>query len=568
MEKRSASLVGTTRLGEAAIFRRAASILLAVCFLAGAAGLLHAEIKDYVFIVKPVYHEKTRALFLDLAKYFADNANANAEAYFRAMAGEYAHGTGWVYVDKDGQNYLITNRHVVIGAEKVNIYQEALDGTQKAFLDCPILYVDTQMDLAVCQFPGAQKVYRTGFRLDPRLEKDLTEVVAAGFPGFGGKPLWQVSVGTITNSQARIDPAYPYLIQHSAPIDPGNSGGPLLVKDAASPIGYSVAGVNTLKALKRESTNFAIPAANVAEVLERARRAKALAASPNGLRGELVKSCTILAGELNSDNPVEQDVNQHISYAIVGEKGWQAYTAVLDSEADKKKFLDWFMDDPVEAMRTSVYWLFSAEVDHKAGTVVQFQGINPADEDKMSGQGGIRTTFLIGGTPKEIAWSMEYGQWRISDLSLPVPQKAAAAPAGAPAAGTASADSGQGTAPPSGAASTSFPVHSLLGGVGIASTAYFGIEYTGMIFPGRIGLSAAVGYAVDGSVFVIGGPALAAWLDVLFPLRIGVALTPYGTSIVVSPGVLLKLDVLAFALDIGYVFPATALFGVGLGVNF
>lgn len=38
---------------------------------------------------------------------------------------------------------------------------------------------------------------------------------------------------------------------------------------------------------------------------------------------------------------------------------------------------------------------------------------------------------------------------------------------------------------------------------------------------------------------VLGGPALAAWLDVL-----------------------------AFALDVGYVFPDSGLFGVGIGVNF
>ena len=168
----------------------------------------------------------------------------------------------------------------------------------------------------------AQRVFKTGFKLDLRQQKDLTEVVAAGFPGFGGKPLWQVSLGTITNSQARIDPAYSYLIQHSAPIDPGNSGGPLLVRDPSAPQGFAVAGVNTLKALKRESTSFAIPARNVAEVLDRARKAKKLAASPKALRSELIRSCNVLAGELNSDNPVDQDVNQHISYAIVGEKGW------------------------------------------------------------------------------------------------------------------------------------------------------------------------------------------------------------------------------------------------------
>jgi serine protease Do len=514
---------------------------------------LHAELKDYIFIVKPVYHQKTRSLFLDLAKYFGDKGDTGAQAYFTGMAGEYAHGTGWVVVDSDGQNYLITNRHVVIGAEKVNAYLESVDGDQKIFADCPILYVDNQMDLAVIQFPGAQKVFKAGFRLDARPAKDLTEVVAAGFPGFGGKPLWQVSIGNITNSHARIDPSYSYLIQHSAPIDPGNSGGPLLVKDPSAPIGYSVVGVNTLKALKRESTNFAIPARHVSEVLERARRAKKLAANPAGLRGELLKSAAVLTGELNSDNPVDQDVNKYISYAIVGEKGWQAYQAVLSSVQDQKKFTDWFLDDPVEAMRTSIYWFFSAEVDHEAGSVVEFKGINPADESAIGRGEGIRTAFVIGGKQKEIAWSLEYGQWKISDMTLSLP--AAAAPAATPAEN-----------PP--AAGVVYGMHSVLFSIGMPGP-YIGIAYTGMIFSSTVvGLSAALGYAFDGSLFVVGGPAVMLVRGIALPLRVGVSFTPLGPTFVINPGVVFKFPGFAIGVDFGYVFPDQVVIGAGFGFDF
>jgi S1-C subfamily serine protease len=521
---------------------------------------VHAELKDYIFIIKPVYHQKTRSLFLDLAKYFGDKGNAGAQGYFTGMAGEYAHGTGWVVVDADGQNYLVTNRHVVIGAEKVNAYLESVEGDQKVFSDCPILYVDTQMDLAVIQFPGAQKLFKGGFRLDSRPAKDLTEVVAAGFPGFGGKPLWQVSIGNITNSQARIDPSYSYLIQHSAPIDPGNSGGPLLVKDPAAPIGYSVVGVNTLKALKRESTNFAIPTRHISEVLEKARRAKKLAANPAGLRGELLKSAAILTGELNSDNPVDQDVNKYISDAIVGEKGWQAYQAVLDSAKDQKKFTEWFLEDPVEAMRTSIYWFFAAEADHQAGSVVEFKGINPADETAIGSRGGIRTTFVIGGKQKEIAWSMEYGQWKISDmtLSLPAAPAAVTAPAAAPAAAAAN---------PRPAGPTIYGMHSLLFGMGIPGP-YLGIAYTGMIFSSRVvGLSAAMGYTFDGSVFIVGGPAIMAMRGLAIPLRVGVSFTPLGPTFVINPGVLFKFPGLAIGLDFGYAFPGQVIIGAGFGFD-
>jgi serine protease Do len=406
---------------QGAVMKKSAlRIAAAFAFFLFGSSVLSAELKDYVLLVKPMFHQKTRALFLDLAKYFADKGSPELQQYFTSMAGEHAFGTGWVVVDADGQNYIITNRHVVIGAEKVNVYLENAEGAQKAFLDCPILYVDAQMDLAVAQFPGGQKLFKNGFKLDTKLEEDLTEVVAAGFPGFGGEPLWQISKGNITNSQAHIDPAYAYLIQHSAPIDPGNSGGPLLVKDPTTPLGYAVAGVNTLKALKRESTNFAIPARHVAEVLEKAKKARKTVASPAALRSELAKACTVLAGELASDTTVDQNVNRYISYAIVGEKGWQAYQAVLGAAEDQKKFVDWFFDDPVEAMRTSIYWFFRAEASNKKGAV-QFTGINPADADAIGRKDQIRTTFTIGDAQKEIAWTWEYGIWRISDMSLDFP---------------------------------------------------------------------------------------------------------------------------------------------------
>jgi serine protease Do len=522
-----------------------------------------AELKDYVFIVKPVYHQKTRTLFLDLAKYFGNQGDTGAQAYFTGMAGEYAHGTGWVVVDYEGQNWVITNRHVVIGAEKVNVYQESEEGDQRIFSDCPIVYVDTQMDLAVIQFPSARKVFKSGFRLDTRSPKDLTDVVAAGFPGFGGTPLWQVSPGAITNSHAKIDPAYAYLIQHSAPIDPGNSGGPLLVKDPTAPLGYSVVGVNTMKALKRESTNFAIPTKHVAEVLERARQAKKLGADPAALRAELVKNAAILTGELNSDTPVDQDVNKYISYAIVGEKGWQAYQAVLRSVEDQKKFTTWFLDDPVEAMRTSIYWFFSAEVDHGAGTKVEFSGINPADEAAIGTRGGIRTTFLIGGAPREISWSLEYGHWRISDMTLRLPEPAKPA-AAAPAAAAATA----GAQAPQPAARVFYGAHSVMLSFGMPGP-FIGVEYTGILWPEvGLGLSAGFGYGFDGSVFLIAGPALRVVRGLNVPLRVGLALTPLGTTFVINPGVIFKFDGFAFGLNLGYVFPDSVIIGLGVGIAF
>lgn len=538
---------------------------------------LHADLKDYVLLVKPMFHPKTRALFLDLAKYFDSQGKQELQRYFTTMAGEHASGTGWVVVDADGQNYIITNRHVVIGAQTVNVYLENAEGDRKAYTDCPILYVDGQMDLAVAQFPGAQKLFKTGFKLDLKQEKDLTEVVAAGFPGFGGEPLWQISKGDITNSHARIDPAYSYLIQHSAPIDHGNSGGPLLVKDPSTPLGYAVAGVNTMKALQREATNFAIPAKHVAEVLEKAKKARKLAGNPAALRTELVKAATILTGELNSETPVDQTVSQYISYAMVGEKGWEAYKGTLQVADDKEKFAKWFLDDPVEAMRTSIYWCFRTEVEKSKGAV-EFSGVNPSDVNAVGTRDGVRTSFSIGGQAKEIAWTWEYGQWRISNMAVEIPQPPATAQTQSQAAESEESSSEDEEESQTSSEKTTIPKNSVVADVGIVGSAlYYGLAYTGMLFPAmswgktpvQIGISAVVGGVDDGSFFFLAGPAFAIYYgDLVFPLRLGIASTPYGTAFVGNLGALFKFDVLALCVDFGYSSFGSILVGMGLGINF
>jgi len=74
-------------------------------------------------------------------------------------------------------------------------------------------------------------------------------------------PLWQFSTGNVSNAVARFprsldDPTMmgPF-IQHTAPIDPGNSGGPLLVAQADVPSGFAVAGINTLTGTWRQAAN-------------------------------------------------------------------------------------------------------------------------------------------------------------------------------------------------------------------------------------------------------------------------------------------------------------------------
>lgn len=104
---------------------------------------------------------------------------------------------------------------------------------------------------------------------------DGDDVLTAGFPGLAGEPSWQLGTGSVTNASARIkdliDPAVSLLIQHSAPVDAGNSGGPLLRRKSG---GYEVVGINTWKVNLRQSTNLSLPASTAQKFIQQSLAGK------------------------------------------------------------------------------------------------------------------------------------------------------------------------------------------------------------------------------------------------------------------------------------------------------
>ena len=89
------------------------------------------------------------------------------------------------------------------------------------------------------------------------IEEDLS-IAAAGFPELANKPSWQLTRGSISNARVDVDSheRASRIIQHTASIDPGSSGGPLLLKNAEGK--YEILGINTWKAFYREGVGLAI----------------------------------------------------------------------------------------------------------------------------------------------------------------------------------------------------------------------------------------------------------------------------------------------------------------------
>ena len=145
-------------------------------------------------------------------------------------------GSG-VIVDSAG--YIITNAHVVLGAQHIDVSVMARSATglldDHKHFDAKVLGVDRETDLALLKI-DAQNLPTLPF-LDSDKLRQGQMVVALGSPlGLENS----LTVGYISAPVRHLGPEHPMgYIQTDAAINPGNSGGPLL--DTAG----RIAGINT-----------------------------------------------------------------------------------------------------------------------------------------------------------------------------------------------------------------------------------------------------------------------------------------------------------------------------------
>jgi serine protease Do len=172
-------------------------------------------------------------------------------------------GSGFVW---DKQGHIVTNNHVVEGADKISV--QFSDGT---IAQAELVGTDTDSDLAVI------KVDVPAERLYPVTIADSTQVhvgqlaVAIGNP-FGLENT--MTVGFVSaigrslpvDSESTTGTSYtiPDIIQTDAPINPGNSGG-VLLNEAGEVIGVPSALISPVQA--SVGIGFAIPSATVEKVV-------------------------------------------------------------------------------------------------------------------------------------------------------------------------------------------------------------------------------------------------------------------------------------------------------------
>ena len=195
-----------------------------------------------------------------------------AEATASVLAKQQGGGSG-VIVDPSG--YVITNAHVVEGAERVQVllaYRVDGQGPGRSILrpraklrDAEIVGVDPDTDLAVLKVDSDEEM--------PYLEFGDSEQLRQGQLVFAfGSPLGlenSFTMGVVSSVARQLEPESAMIyIQTDTAINPGNSGGPLL--DAQG----RVVGINTLifsQSGGNEGIGFATPTNIVRTVYEQIR---------------------------------------------------------------------------------------------------------------------------------------------------------------------------------------------------------------------------------------------------------------------------------------------------------
>jgi serine protease Do len=186
------------------------------------------------------------------------NIQQTRDIFGQVESGEAGTGSGIVFRKTGDKAYIVTNNHVIDGAQKVQV---ALANGQKN-IDAKVVGTDPWSDLAVLEIDGS-KVQQVAEFGDSSALQVGEPVIAIGNP-LGMTFSRTVTQGIISSTERTMpvdlngDGETDFetnVLQTDAAINPGNSGGPLVN------IAGKVIGINSSKIAKTgvEGLGFAIP---------------------------------------------------------------------------------------------------------------------------------------------------------------------------------------------------------------------------------------------------------------------------------------------------------------------
>jgi serine protease Do len=372
-----------------------------------AALLFSAPLRNYVCIVRGNLSEDTVKFLKD----YSDTLDSRGYSTYSKEINDYlegSFGSGFVYYGPDGKPYVVTNRHVIAESETATVQFENEDDSTSEYKELKIIAADDDIDIALIALPSSYS--RKGLELSAETVTDGEDVWSAGFPGLGSDPVWQLGKGIVTNSHAKIkdllSPDISTIIQHSAQVDPGNSGGPLMVADQKAQAGFRVIGLNTWKAAYRESTNFSIPAPVIQSFVSKTVTGNKSADDINNRIKQFVKA----AGDKNA---AFFALGKYVSNSIVSKSGGDAFLSVVAKApvSVRSTVIDIFEYDPIEGLRYAIAYDIWKEFQDENGTLTIEAG---TPEDSTNGKKISLTPQ--GKTGINTLWNIEQGNWKIFEF--------------------------------------------------------------------------------------------------------------------------------------------------------
>ncbi|NGP59682.1 PDZ domain-containing protein [Paenibacillus thiaminolyticus] len=231
-------------------------------------------------------------------------------------------GSGFVF---ESEGYILTNEHVIDGADEIDVYVQGYNEPFKAKL----VGSSYDLDLAVIKIEGDKPFPALALGNSDASNVGDT-VVAIGNPyDFDST----VTAGVLSAKERpiQIDDEqgtryYKHLQQTDTAINPGNSGGPLLN------VNGEVIGINTAVNADAQGIGFAIPSSTVSSVLDRLKHDESIPKEPLPYIGISALNITddMLADlKLSSANGVlVADVQQQSPASAAGIRPYDVITAV------------------------------------------------------------------------------------------------------------------------------------------------------------------------------------------------------------------------------------------------
>ncbi|TBL70056.1 trypsin-like peptidase domain-containing protein [Paenibacillus thalictri] len=237
-------------------------------------------------------------------------------------------GSGFIF-EKSG--YILTNEHVIDGADEIWVTVQGYDQPFKAKL----LGNSYDLDLAALKIDN-DKEFTTLPLGNPENVSVGDWVVAIGNPyGFDHT----VTVGVLSAKERPINipdnqgtREYKHLLQTDASINPGNSGGPLLN------LYGEVIGINTAVSAQAQGIGFAIPTSTISSVLDNLKNNVKIPKEPAPYIGVALQDIDKdWIGELKLDNTEGAIVSQIDRKSPGFKAGLRPYDVILEINGQKIK---------------------------------------------------------------------------------------------------------------------------------------------------------------------------------------------------------------------------------------